>query len=289
MAASIWSAEHSGAQNPPRQACTDKRMKLQRVETATAPLSATMAFVAPVAAILCVSLMVALPVRAEAQVRTNAQAEQSRGMGRNGGRTLPETGRYVAETGESFVFDRSGARPLFRFQSRNETWALTARPAPRGDIIYRNDAGDQILRVTPDGGMTLYSVRAPNGSPASMAGPAPALERPLLGPIQLSNLMVQRSFLMSRALGRMISVQLDGEQDEGLCTDALMVTTDAVLRMAASPALRAQINGLQTVTITEGRTSAVTYANGELRVTVRPNQGETGRPSSARIIQAVRQ
>jgi hypothetical protein len=285
MAASIWSAEHSGAQNPPRQACTDKRMKLQRVETATAPLSATTAFVALVASTLLATIV---PADAQAQVRTNAQAEQSRSLGRGPGRTQPETGRYVAETGESFIFDRSGPRPLFRFASRNETWALTARPAPRGDIIYRNDAGDQILRVTPDGGMTLYSMRAPNGSPASMAGPAPALERPLLGPIQLSNLMVQRSFLMSRALGRMISVQLDGEQDEGLCTDALMVATEAVMRMAASPALRSQLNGLQTVTITEGRTSSVTYSGGELRVTVHPNQGPTGRPSSARIIQAVR-
>jgi hypothetical protein len=289
MAASIWSAEHSGAQNPPRHACTHKRMKLQRVETATAPLSATMAFVAVAASSLCAAILcVSLPADAAAQVRSNAQAEQARSLGRGPSRTQPATGRYVAETGESFVFDRSGPRPLFRFQSRNETWALTARPAPRGDIIYRNDAGDQILRVTPDGGMTLYSVRAPNGSPASMAGPAPAIERPLLGPIQLSNLMVQRSFLMSRALGRMVSVQLDGEQDEGLCTDALMVATDAVLRMAASPALRGQLNGLQTVTSTEGRSSSVTYNAGELRVTVRPNQGATGRPSSARIIQAVR-
>lgn len=259
-------------------------MKLQRLETATAPVSATMAFVAMVAA----AVFVASPLAAEAQARSNAQAEQARSLGQRPTRTLPDTGRYVAESGESFIFDRSGSRPLFRFQSRNETWALTARPAPRGDIIYRNDAGDQILRVTPDGGMTLYSVRAPNGSPASMAGPAPALERPLLGPIQLANLMIQRSFLLSRALGRRVVVQLDGEQDEALCTDALMVTTDAVLRMAASPALRGQLNTLQTVTITEGRASAVTYNNGELRVTVLPNQGATGRPSSARIIQAVR-
>ena len=298
MAASIWSAEHGGAQNPPRRACNDNVMKLQRINTASAPIPTIGAFTAPVVpmqwavvpavAVLLASMFAAVPATAEAQARSNAQAEQSRILGRGTGRTLPDTGRYVAETGESFIFDRSGARPLFRFQSRSETWALTARPAPRGDIIYRNDAGDQILRVTPDGGMTLYSVRAPNGSPASAAGPAPALERPLLGPIQLSNLMIQRSFMMSRALGRMISVLLDGEQDEALCTDALMVSTDAVLRMAASPTLRGQLSGLRAVTITEGRASAVVYVNGELRVTVRPNQGATGRPSSARIIQAVR-
>ncbi|MDB5421208.1 MAG: hypothetical protein JWR59_1155, partial [Brevundimonas sp.] len=157
----------------------------------------------------------------------------------------------------------------------------------RGDIIYRNDAGAQILRVTPDGGVTLYSVRAPNGSPASRTGPAAALERPLLGPVQLANLMLQRSFMLSRALGRQVVVQLDGERDEALCTDALMVTTDAVLRMAGSPTTRAALSRLRSVTITEGRTATVVYSNGDLRVTVQPNQGVTGRPSSTRVIRAM--
>ena len=84
-----------------------------------------------------------------------------------------------------------------------------------------------------------------------------------------------------------MNITLTGEEDEALCVDALMVTTDAVLRIASSPATRAQLGGLRTVTITEGRTSSVAYANGDLRVTVRPNQGVTGRPSSARVIRAV--
>ncbi|CAN5399446.1 DUF4908 domain-containing protein [soil metagenome] len=250
-----------------------------------------MAFVAvaAMASLTCASA-------ADAQSRANGQyqgTQSQRGQATRGlvapRGSLPPTGRYVSESGESFVFDRSGARPLFRFQSRNETWALRAMPAPRGDIIYRNDAGDQILRVTPDGGMTLYSVRTPNGSPASMAGPAPSLARPMLGPIQLASLMVQRSDLMSRALGRTVIVQLDGEQDEGLCIDALMVSTDAVLRMAASPTMRDQLRRLRTVSVTEGRASGVAYANGGLVITVHPNEGPTGRPSSATIIRAFRQ
>ncbi|CAN5248919.1 DUF4908 domain-containing protein [soil metagenome] len=233
--------------------------------------------------LLCVVFQ---PSLASAQARSNVQAEQSRQIQRPS-RVQPETGRYQSESGESFVFDRSGPRPLFRFQSRNEVWALRANAAPRGDIIYRNDAGAQILRVTPDGGVTLYSVRAPNGSPASRVGPSPALERPLLGPVELARLMLQRGALLSRTLGRAIVVALDGEEDEALCIDALMVSTDAVLRMAASPTTRAQLDGLHTVTITEGRTASVVYVNGDLRVTVQPNQGVSGRPSSTRIIQAV--
>ncbi len=242
------------------------------------------AFAAVVAPLMLCAILTAAP--AEAQVRANAQAMQDRLTARPN-RVQPETGRYQSESGESFVFDRSGPRPLFRFQSRNEVWALRGTAAPRGDIIYRNDAGAQILRVTPDGGVTLYSVRAPNGSPASRVGSAAALERPPLGPIELANLMYQRSSAISRALGRLVIVQLDGEEDEALCTDALMVTTDAVLRMASSPATRGQLDRLRTVTITEGRTTSVVYLNGDLRVTVQPNQGVSGRPSSTRIIRAM--
>ena len=262
-----------------------------RVETARRPVSPAATRVAvPGLFAMSISLAAALssPADANAQVRTNAQQEQSRRLGEaRPARTLPPTGRYASESGENFVFDRSGARPLFRFESRNETWALRATPAPRGDIIYRNDAGDQILRVTRDGGMTLFSVRAPSGSPASLRGPAPALAPPVLGPIALANLMVARSAQMSRALGRMIVVQLDGEADEALCVDALMVTTDAVLRMSASANLRQRLAQLRSVTIIEGRNAGVTFDHGDLRVTVRPGQGLTGRPSSATIIRTV--
>jgi len=259
-------------------------MKFTRVEPASTPIPTTMAFVAFVVPILLCCGLATAP--AAAQARANAQAEQNRQIQRPG-RVQPETGRYVSESGEGFVFDRSGSRPLFRFQSRDEVWALRGNAAPRGDIIYRNDAGAQILRVTPDGGITLYSVRAPNGSPASRAGPAPGLPRPLLGPVELARLMLQRGALLSRTLGRAIVVALDGQEDEALCIDALMVSTEAVLRMAASPTTRAQLNELHTVTISEGRAASVNYVNGDLRVTVQPNQGVTGRPSSTRVIRAV--
>lgn len=256
-------------------------MKRDRVKAASAPILTMPAVVAVIAPLL---LFTTLPVAsAEAQVRTQSFPPPAP----RPNRVQPATGRYRSESGENFVFDRSGQRPLFRFESRNEVWSLRANAAPRGDTIYRNDAGAQILRVTSDGGMTLYSVRAPNGSPATRVGPAAALERPLLGPVQLANLMLQRSFMLSRALGRQVVVQLDGEQDEALCTDALMVTTDAVMRMAASPTTRAELARLRSVTITEGRSSSVTYSNGDLRVTVHPHQGIAGRPSSTRIIRAM--
>ena len=92
------------------------------------------------------------PGRAEPRVRERRPAQPRPAAERAATRRKSASGS--SSTGR-------GARPLFRFERREETWVLRSTPAPRGDVIYRNDAGDQILRVTPDGGMTLYTARAP--------------------------------------------------------------------------------------------------------------------------------
>lgn len=256
-----------------------------RVRTARGPLPTTMV-IAIVAAVL-LSLFTAGAVLA--QERGNAQAEQSQTLRNRGtpSRTAPSVGRYVSESGEAFTLDRSGQRPLLRFDARDETWVLRPTPAPRGDVIYRNDAGQQLLRMAPGGGITVFTTRAPGGSPASFTGPGQSLTPPTMGPLQLWQLMARRSAMISEATGRLISINLDGERSEALCVEALIVTTDAVIRMARSPSTRASLNRLRTIVITEGRRSSVTFAGGVLTVELDPDQGMAGRPSSARVIRAL--
>lgn len=253
-----------------------------RVRPASTPILSAMALVAVAAA-------VSFPTLGQAQARANAQAEQSRSLGdRIFSRNLPPTGRYVSENGDTFILDRSGSRPLLRFERRAETWILRPSPAPRGDIIYRTDAGDQVLRMTPDGGMTLYTVRAPGGSPVSMVGPAPNLTVPSLGPVQLFNLMSRHGALMSRAIGRLVVVDVDtGPETEALTVEALTVASEAVVRMARSDAMRGWLTRLRRITITDGTRASVTYNGGDLRIVVAPSQGVAGRPSSARVIRAL--
>lgn len=137
---------------------------------------------------------------ASAQLRSNAQAEQSRVIrDQSVTRTLPPPGRYASEAGQTFMLDRSGTLTLLRFERSTETWALRPSSAPRGDTIYRNDAGEQVLRVTPSGGITVYTTRNPGGSPVSLSGPAVSLEPTNLGPVQMFNLMTRRSSLVSEA------------------------------------------------------------------------------------------
>ncbi len=228
--------------------------------------------------------------QAQAQNQGNAQAEQAQALrNRNAAaaRALPPTGRYVADSGETFILDRSGQRPLLRFDRRDETWVLRPTAAPRGDVIYRNDAGDQLLRVTPGGGMTVYTPRAPGGSPASFSGPGQSLTPPTLGPVQMWSLMARRSAMLSQTMGRLIeiNIEIDGEA-EGLAVEALILSTDAVLRIARSPTARSSLDRLRRITILEGQRASVTYARGDLRIVVAPVQGVAGRPSSARVIQA---
>ncbi|RZJ40064.1 MAG: DUF4908 domain-containing protein [Brevundimonas sp.] len=261
-------------------------MKLTvKVRTARTPLQTAMASAVAAAALLSLTV-----TEVQAQERGNAQAEQSQSLRNRGGgssRTLPPVGRYVSESGEAFTLDRSGQRPLLRFDRRDETWVLRPSPAPRGDIIYRNDAGQQILRMTAGGGMTVFTARAPSGSPVSFAGEGATLAPPTMGPLQLWQLMTRRSAMISQATGRLITINLDGQQSEALCVEALIVTTDAVIRLAQSPSARTSLNRLRSIVITEGSRSNVTFARGVLRVELAPDQGMAGRPSSARIIRAL--
>lgn len=233
--------------------------------------------------------LLSMPAEAQAQNRGNAQAEQSQTLRDRGvpTRTLPPTGRYVADSGDAFTLDRSGQRPLLRFDRRDETWVLRPTAAPRGDVIYRNDAGDQLLRVTPGGGLTVYTARAPGGSPASLAGPGQSLTPPTLGPFLLFQLMERRSAMISQALGRLVEINLSGERSEALCVEALIVTTEAVIRIARSPTARQHLSQLRSITIIEGPRTSVTFARGQLIVVVNPDEGMAGRPSSARVIRTI--
>jgi hypothetical protein len=255
---------------------------------ALTPLPAAMAFAVAALALTTVGLA----PEAAAQARANAQAQpsQSRSLrDRLFGRNLPPVGRYVSESGESFVLDQSGARPLLRFESRQETWVLRPSSAPRGDTIYRNDAGDQILRITPDGGVTLYTVRAPNGSPASAAGPASPLSPPTLGPVRLFQFMGRQGRIVSQAVGRLVYFDVDtSPASEAVTVETITSVTEAITRMARTEGYRQRLNRLRSIRIAESDRTLVSFSsNGVLTVLIDARQGLAGRPSSARIIQAL--
>ncbi|HEV7227881.1 DUF4908 domain-containing protein [Brevundimonas sp.] len=201
---------------------------------------------------------------------------------------LPDTGRYVSEAGQSFVLDRSGPRTLMRFERSNEVWVLRPQPAPRGDVILRNDAGDQVLRVTPDGNMTLYTASAPQGVPVSAQGSAARLLPPTLTAVQLANFIIHQSGRASSAVGRLVIIDVEiGEGGEAVAADAVATAVEAVVRMARSAGLRQDAGRVRRIVVTDQGRPRITFARGVLTIGIDPTAGYAGRPSSARIARVV--
>lgn len=197
----------------------------------------------------------------------------------------PPAARFVTETGEGFILDRSQPKPLFRFENSYEVWALQPEVGPRGDIIYKNDLGQLILRATKLGGFTLYTRKKRDGVAAEVAGAVQPLKLKPVSPLALYELMRIASTRASRAAGRTIPFEADGSiASSSLIADAAIISSEVVVRMARSPSGQTQLAKIRKVVIVEGARPAVVLKNGVLLVVVAPAQGVAGRPSSDRIL-----
>lgn len=256
-----------------------------RTDSGNLPLTATWAC-ALVTALACA----AMTETARAQTHGNIQADQSQMLReRVFGRGLAPTGRYTTEDGRTFVLDHSGGRPLLRFADSNEVWVLRATPAPRGDILYRNDNGEVVLRSTPSGGVTVYSPSTPSGEPASPIGPASGLERPQLSAMQLVQYLIHQSSQASRAVGHLVVFNAEeiSPGSETLVAEAAAAAVEALTRMSRASNMRDQAQRVRRIVIVEDAETPVRLSGGALFISVYPDQGPSGRPSSARVVRAL--
>lgn len=197
----------------------------------------------------------------------------------------PPVARYISEEGDAFILDRTQPRPLLKFENSFEVWALQPQAAPRGDVIYKNDLGEPVLRATRLGGITVFTDERPGGSAAALAGGGPPLKLAPLGPQALLEKLAQASARASRAARRLIPFDAEATPaSSALIADAAMVTSEAVVRMTRRPDGRRLLSRIQKVRLAEGGRPSAQIAQGVLHVTVAPPQGMAGRPSSERIV-----
>jgi hypothetical protein len=201
-------------------------------------------------------------------------------------RTLP-VGRYVSQEGDVFVLDRSQPRPLLKFDDSPEVWVLRPQPAPRGDVIFMNDLGEPVLRATRLGGLTLFTPDRPGGTAAALTGGGNALRLAQLGPQQLLERLAQASARATRAARRLIPFEADASPSSSAITaDAAMVAAEAVVRIARRPDAKSILGRIGKIQLVEGRKASATLQQGVVQITVSPNDGLAGRPSSERIMAA---
>ena len=210
------------------------------------------------------------------------------------GVSLPAVARYQSERGPAFILDRSaGRRAVLKFDDSPELWALTASPGPRGDVIYRDDLGEPLLRATRLGGLTLFTPDDPGGVAAAALGAAPPPRPPAVyGPEALFQVLVQASSRASRAAQHLIIFDagdaLATPTTEPIFADAFILTADAIVRVSArGPAGHAACARLVKVHFVQGSDAAAAVMGRIVQITIAPDLGVAGRPSSQRIAAAL--
>ncbi|HEY1750468.1 MAG TPA: DUF4908 domain-containing protein [Caulobacteraceae bacterium] len=208
-------------------------------------------------------------------------------VGRLGNRPdSPVIGRYQTDDGGVFVLDRSTPKPLMKFGDDPEIWALAPSPGPRGDIIYRNDLGEEMLRATNLGGMTVFTDKRPGGSPAALDGASSPLRVSQISAASLFVHFYQASVRASRAAQHAIGFETREDAEPATApymADAALVASEALVDIAAHPNGRATLARIADVVIAQGPRSAASLQKGVLTVTIVPAQGVAGRPSSRKI------
>lgn len=210
------------------------------------------------------------------------------------GLQTPPVARYAVE-GSVFVFDRSSGAALLKFEDSPEIWVLQPSPATRGDVIYRNDLGEPVLRATRLGGLTLFSANAPGGEAAAMMGVADDLQPPpFLPPGAVFQRMLQSSARASRAAQHLIAFDASDVTPDSapVFVDAATAAAEAVIALSRRDDGRAFLRRLDRVRFQQGPRpgAAVGPASGggrlNMQVFVDVSQGLAGRPSSQRLVRA---
>ena len=197
--------------------------------------------------------------------------------------------RYVTEDGDAFVLDRSSGVPLLKFEDSPEIWVLNASIAPRGDIIYRDDLGQPVLRATRMGGLILFNQARAGGVPAALAGIADSIRLHALDAAALLQRLSQASVKASRAARRLIVFEAPDVTPgaEAVYADGAAVTAEAFTRLSQRKNGHLSLARIQRVQLTQGVKSAAGLENGVLKVILNPRRGLAGRPSSRKILAAL--
>ena len=200
----------------------------------------------------------------------------------------PPVARYVSETGSSFVFDRSSGQGLLKFEDSPEVWVLDPSVAPRGDMIYKNDLGEPMLRVTRLGGVTLFTPDQPMGAAVALSGESTPLHLSMISPIELIRRIRLAAARSSRAAQRQIDIEFKADSDSApLIADAATVFADAVVRIAQRVDGHKLLSAFGKISIAPAKKPSVKVEKTVLEIRVAPKMGLAGRPSSERIAYAV--
>jgi hypothetical protein len=221
----------------------------------------------------------------ESMFRQTNSAEQ--------GLKIPPQAQFRSPSGQEFALNARPDLVLIRFEGDEEVYALTPVLGAKGDMIFKNDVGESVLRATRWGGYTVFSHHAPSGEAVAIVGRSQSFDVGGLNPAQLFKHLARSSYRASQAAKSRIifDAEIDDQDSEadtlGLFADAASVTTEAIVRTSTSPSYK--LSNLKEVRFREGHPPSVSLDKGVLELKLDPSRGLWGgRPSSKRIEQVLR-
>ncbi len=229
------------------------------------------------AAALAAALALSAPGMAVAQQRTQSQssAQPVQPLFREAGAT-----RYSTPDGAvRFVLDRSGGRAaLVRFENDPEVHVLRPVLAAGGGEIYRTEDGSIMLRVTPHGGITVYTRALRTGAPASEEAQVAPLTPEAVAFAEMQARFRALQAQARRRVGQTVVFAVPAQMTAPVAGVVLDAAERAAEGLAAAP-----MTNVRRVTITIGAEPRVVLAGDQLFIQVAPQMGFAGRPSSTAI------
>lgn len=188
--------------------------------------------------------------------------------------------RYATPDGAvRFVLDRSGGRAaLVRFEGDPEVHVLRPRMGAAGDEIYQTEDGAVRLRVTPHGGIIVYTRANTTGSAASEEGAVAPLTPETLAFAEMQARFRSIQNRARRTVGQPVLFTVPAN----LTPLGAGIVTDAAER-AAEGLAAAPMTNVRRVVINFGNVPAVALRDTTLFIQVAPQLGFAGRPSSNTI------
>ena len=177
-----------------------------------------------------------------------------------------------------------------------EIYTLTATRGPRGDGIYRNAAGKEVLRIASYGGATVYWLGEGEGLAASKSfGDDPAL-RLIYDEYDVALRRAQKATeVISAAAGETISFDVGASPGaEGanvaVLADAVARAASGVKRLADDPtAARALSGRVKRVAFAKAEAPGIALDGPVLTIQYVPGGDIDGRPTSAAIAEFLEQ
>lgn len=182
----------------------------------------------------------------------------------------------------AFVLDRSGPKPLFRYAWGGEVLVLREVHTTRGDILYKNDQGEVVLRRHRVGDATLFPQGRSRGIAAWATGAANSIAPQPVGVDTLRADLADTANHLARLLNQDMTISASGATSETAwiydqAAQNFLASVRRVVRLAKPGPPLTQIHK---ISIVQGPIADSHLQNNKLTLYVDPAQGYAGRMSS---------